>query len=75
MANEKTNIPADAQDIPTNLGGGHARSEDQDVAIIMVGETRQQIDPAAEARVVRKIDLVLIPAMIVLYGFVYYDSK
>ena len=47
----------------------------QDVAIAIVGEHRQEIDPAVEARVVRKIDLFLIPAMIVMYGLVYYDSK
>jgi hypothetical protein len=50
-------------------------SADQDVAIAIVGENRQEIDPAAEARVIRKIDLFLIPAMIVMYGLVYYDSK
>jgi hypothetical protein len=48
---------------------------DQDVAIAIVGEQRQEIDPAVEARVVRKIDLILVPAMIVMYGLVYYDSK
>lgn len=74
MADEKTISPAEA----TSRGGENALStkiEDQDVAIAIVGEHRQQLDPAAEARVVRKIDLFLIPAMIVLYGFVYYDSK
>lgn len=47
---------------------------DQDVAIAIVGEHRHAIDPAMEARVVRKIDWFLVPAMIVGYGLVYYDK-
>lgn len=48
--------------------------KDKDVAIAIVGEHRHAIDPAVEARVVRKIDLFLIPAMVVGYGLVYYDK-
>ena len=57
--------------------GGHAlqANVDQDVAIAIVGERAQAIDPTMEARVVRKIDIFLIPAMIVMYGLVYYDSE
>jgi hypothetical protein len=40
-------------------------SLDKDVAIGLVGEHAQHIDPAVEARVLRKIDWFLIPAMIV----------
>ncbi|KAF2843565.1 allantoate transport protein [Patellaria atrata CBS 101060] len=47
---------------------------DEDVALALVGEHAQYIDPALEARVVRKIDLFLIPTMIVGYGLVYYDK-
>ncbi|EON62144.1 hypothetical protein W97_01363 [Coniosporium apollinis CBS 100218] len=50
------------------------QSTDKDVALALVGEHAQAIDPVAEARVVRKIDLFLIPAMIVGYGLVYYDK-
>jgi hypothetical protein len=46
----------------------------QDVAMAIVGEQAHAIDPIVEARVIRKIDLFLIPAMIVGYGFVYYDK-
>lgn len=42
-----------------------AQSTDKDVAFTLVGEHAQAIDPVLEARVVRKIDLFLIPAMIV----------
>jgi len=40
-------------------------SLDKDVAIELVGEHAREIDPEIEARVVRKIDWFLIPAMIV----------
>lgn len=40
-------------------------STDKDVAIALVGEHAQAIDPAIEARVLRKIDVFLMPAMIV----------
>lgn len=36
----------------------------KDEAIAMVGEEQHAVDPAVEARAVRKIDLFLIPAMI-----------
>lgn len=37
----------------------------KDEAIAMVGEQPHHVDPAVQARAVRKIDLFLIPAMIV----------
>lgn len=40
-------------------------SLDKDVAIGLVGEHAREIDPVVEARVLRKIDRFLIPAMIV----------
>jgi hypothetical protein len=40
-------------------------STGKDVAIALVGEHAQAIDPAIEARVLRKIDVFLMPAMIV----------
>ena len=49
-------------------------SLDKDVAIALVGTQAQEIDPVVEKRVLRKIDLFLIPAMIVGYGLVYYDK-
>jgi hypothetical protein len=47
---------------------------DQDVAMAVVGEHAHAIDPVIEARVIRKIDRFMIPAMIIGYGFVYYDK-
>jgi hypothetical protein len=40
-------------------------SLDKDIAIGLVGEHARDIDPEVERRVLRKIDLFLIPAMIV----------
>jgi hypothetical protein len=62
---------------PTNLRDVSQLQDvdsDKDIAIAMVGEHRHAIDPAIETRVVRKIDLFLIPAMVVGYGLVYYDK-
>lgn len=64
---------------PSNgsLHGDHGQrvaGKDQDIAIAIVGEHRQDIDPVLEARVVRKIDWFLIPTMIFGYGLVYYDK-
>lgn len=40
-------------------------SFEKDIALDLVGEHAQEIDPEVEATVVRKIDLFLMPAMIV----------
>lgn len=56
--------PADAQH--AELGSQTSSvSLDKDVAIGLVGTHAQEIDPVVEARVLRKIDWFLIPAMIV----------
>lgn len=52
----------------------HLQDGDEDIAMGVVGEHRHAIDPAVEARVVRKIDLFLVPAMFIGYGLVYYDK-
>ncbi|KAL5114347.1 hypothetical protein ACEQ8H_007784 [Pleosporales sp. CAS-2024a] len=51
-----------------SLSGG------RDIAMDLVGEHGLPIDAVVEARVVRKIDWFLIPAMIIGYGLVYYDK-
>ncbi|KAF1847239.1 putative MFS transporter [Cucurbitaria berberidis CBS 394.84] len=40
----------------------------------ILGEESRTIDPEVERRVVRKIDLFLMPAMMFGYGLVYYDK-
>ena len=46
----------------------------KDLAATIVPEHAQDVDAAAERRVLRKLDLFLIPWMWVGYGFVYYDK-
>jgi len=65
---EAPNVPTDLEDATrTNVEG-------QDIAIAIVGVHSHAIDPAVEARIVRKIDWYLVPAMILGYGLVYYDK-
>lgn len=45
--------------------GASSTSLARDVASKLVGERAQEMDPELEKRVLRKIDLFLIPAMIV----------
>lgn len=59
---------------PTTQQPTSVPSDQDDVAMAIVGEHSQYIDPVMEARVIRKIDLFLIPAMILGYGMVYYDK-
>lgn len=50
-------------------------SEDErDLAASVVPEYAQPWDKAVERRVVRKIDLALLPLMWFGYGLVYYDK-
>ncbi|KAF4544371.1 MFS transporter [Lasiodiplodia theobromae] len=43
-------------------------------AVELLGEEASAIDPEIERRVIRKIDLFLMPAMVLGYGLVYYDK-
>lgn len=55
--------PATGQDAES--GANAAVSQEKDLAIGLVGEHAQVIDPEIEARVLKKVDWFLIPAMIV----------
>lgn len=76
MSDEKSNPPHASQlkDAKNDVENLNAEDPAQDVALAVVGEHSHPIDPAVEARVIRKIDRFMIPAMIVGYGFVYYDK-
>jgi hypothetical protein len=63
MATEKTTPKASSP--PASHDVEASASLDKDVAIALVGEHAHAIDPVIEARVLRKIDWFLIPAMIV----------
>ncbi len=47
---------------------------EKDVASSIVPEYAQSWDPAVEKRLVRKIDMILMPFMWIGYGLVYYDK-
>lgn len=49
-------------------------SQEKDAGAAIVPHHAVAIDKAAERRVLRKIDLFLIPVMWVGYGLVYYDK-
>ena len=49
-------------------------SFEKDLAAAIVSDRAQEFDSATERRVLRKIDLYLIPWMWFGYGFVYYDK-
>lgn len=58
-------------------GGQYASSidsSDKDLAATIVPDRAQAYDQIIEQRVIRKIDLWLIPWMWIGYGFVYYDK-
>ncbi len=48
--------------------------DEKDIAASLVPEYAQPWDREVERRVVRKIDLALLPLMWVGYGLVYYDK-
>lgn len=73
-ANEKGLPTMDATKMSNSGADAPDLSDGDDVALAIVGLNAQPIDPLVEARVVRKIDYFLIPAMIVGYGMVYYDK-
>jgi hypothetical protein len=64
MADEKTTSTAPPHDADYSATSASA-SFSKDDALGLVGEHAQEIDPLIEARVLRKIDWFLIPAMIV----------
>lgn len=64
-------VPREVSGLEDGLQDGF---EDKDMAAAVVGEHAHAIDPAIAARVLRKIDWYLIPAMSIGYGLVYYDK-
>lgn len=58
----------------THDDGSSVESSEKDLAAAIVSDRAQDFGRAAEQRVLRKIDRVLIPWMWIGYGFVYYDK-
>ncbi|KAM0332520.1 hypothetical protein ACHAQA_002803 [Verticillium albo-atrum] len=61
-------VKASLPDLPPGL------DEKDGAAAEVLGEEARIIDPEVERRVLRKIDLFLMPAMVIGYGLVYYDK-
>ncbi|KAL1598597.1 hypothetical protein SLS60_007737 [Paraconiothyrium brasiliense] len=75
MALHKGNrTDATSRSPPDREAGAGSISLEKDLAIKLVGEHAHEVDPELEKKVLLKIDLFLIPAMIVGYGLVYYDK-
>ncbi|KAJ5595596.1 uncharacterized protein N7459_001804 [Penicillium hispanicum] len=47
---------------------------EKDAALAVVSDVAQEIDPVVAKRVLRKIDMYFMPAMLIGYGIVYYDK-
>lgn len=58
----------------TDRDASSVESFEKDLAAAIVPDHAREFDRATENRVVRKIDLYLIPWMWLGYGFVYYDK-
>ncbi len=69
---EKTH--ASAAEGPDHEERSSIQSLEKDAAAAIVSDHAVELDQAAERRVLRKIDLFLIPLMWVGYGLVYYDK-
>jgi hypothetical protein len=59
----RSKVPRSA--ITTSSQEYSSTESEKDIALAVAGEHAQPIDPELEARVVRKIDLFLIPAMVI----------
>ncbi|KAJ2966321.1 hypothetical protein NUW58_g10688 [Xylaria curta] len=53
---------------------GEDHGEKPPAATDLMGPEPRPIDPEVERRVLRKIDMFLMPAMVIGYGLVYYDK-
>ena len=66
--------PGEAEFLSVQDGRSSYESSDKDLAAAIVPEHAQEIDSITEHRVLRKLDLFLIPWMWIGYGLVYYDK-
>ena len=59
---------------PPDHDNSSVESSDKDLAAAIVSDHAGEFDRVTERRVLRKIDMYLIPWMWLGYGFVYYDK-
>ncbi|KAJ2902300.1 hypothetical protein MKZ38_000766 [Zalerion maritima] len=74
MAEEKTAMQASRASHNVEAISANGGGRGQDEALEMAGEHSHDVDPAVSARALKKIDWVLIPAMVAGYSLVYYDK-
>lgn len=70
--NEKSQ--AEAQYPHSHEDDSSVESLDKDLATAIVPDHAQEYDHTLERRVLRRIDLYLMPWMFIGYGFVFYDK-
>ena len=70
---EDKRAPTEPRPFP-NHDDSSLESFDKDLAAAIVSDHAREFDHFTEHRVLRKIDLYLIPWMWLGYGFVYYDK-
>ena len=70
---EDKHAPTEQRPFP-NHDDSSVESSDKDLAAAIVSDHAGEFDRFTEHRVLRKIDLYLIPWMWLGYGFVYYDK-
>ena len=70
---EEKYAPTEQRPFP-NHDDSSVESSDKDLAAAIVSDRAGEFDRFTEHRVLRKIDLYLIPWMFLGYGFVFYDK-
>lgn len=73
MASEDKDGSAQLRNLPDH-DDSSVESFDKDLAAAIVSDHAREFDRVTERRVLRKIDIYLIPWMWLGYGFVYYDK-
>ena len=73
MASEDKDGSAQLRNLPDH-DDSSVGSFDKDLAAAIVSDHARGFDRVTERRVLRKIDMYLIPWMWLGYGFVYYDK-
>ena len=74
MASQGEKFDSVRSRISSNRDDSSIESSEKDLAAAFVSDQAREFDRATEQRVLRKIDLYLIPWMWLGYGFVYYDK-
>lgn len=73
MASEDKDGSAQLRNLPDH-DDSSVESFDKDLAAAIVSDHAREFDRVTERRVLRKIDMYLIPWMWLGYGLVYYDK-